>query len=145
MSYRYLNWAIQILGGNNDLPCYHAYPFSCIPEFESSSLGDSNAGMVKRQYKQGRHKKRKALRSMGIDLSRKALKGAGSLVCVNKSSRRLFFLFYVDTTGKGFNFTFFGQLVQCIADLTGFQTGSLFQPFDGDPIATSTDHGVNIV
>ncbi|XPS88403.1 uncharacterized protein Dvar_64220 [Desulfosarcina variabilis str. Montpellier] len=33
--YSDLNWAIQILGGNNDLPYYYAYQFSCIPEFES--------------------------------------------------------------------------------------------------------------
>jgi hypothetical protein len=34
-----LNWAIQIVGGNNDLPYYPANPFSCIPKFESPSLG----------------------------------------------------------------------------------------------------------
>ncbi|WP_419658841.1 choice-of-anchor Q domain-containing protein [Desulfosarcina variabilis] len=32
---------VQILGGNNDLPCYHAYRFSCIPAFESPSLGNN--------------------------------------------------------------------------------------------------------
>ena len=33
---------VQILGGNNDLSSYHAYPFSCTPEFESPSLGVNN-------------------------------------------------------------------------------------------------------
>jgi hypothetical protein len=55
------------------------------------------------------------------------------------------FLFNVNASGEGLDFSFFGQLIQGIAHLAGFKSGSFFQPFYGDSAAAFADHLEDIV